>query len=63
MCILFFISSTSFAMDCCRCIDILNSMPTPFKKVGTGANKRLGKLWNAQKAPVYSIPQVNRLIW
>ena len=45
----------------CKYCLTLNLMPaTRFKKAGTG-NKRLGKLRNAQKTPVWNIPQVNRL--
>ena len=42
----------------------MNVMPVKrFKQVGTGEEKkRLGKLRNFPKTPVWSIPQVNRFI-
>ena len=41
---------------------MLNLMPaTRSKKAGTG-NKRLGQLRNAEKKPVWNIPQVTRFI-
>ena len=37
-------------MDFCKYMHIMNLMPTTrFKNVGTRGNKKLGKLWNAQK--------------
>lgn len=33
-----------------------------FQRICDRGNKRLGKLWNAQRIPVWKTPQVNRLI-
>ena len=51
-CVVFFQIFTHFEFDACN----------TFQKSWDRGNKRLGKLRNAQKTPVWNIPQVNRLI-